>query len=220
MFRAAATAEAQRMALLWLGAVIATAMLATTPAIAGTRAPVTIEVRGYDFPLLLHQTGLPAPLDDNGLPMQAGCEAVRARRLDELPYPWSEAVDRVHLDCQPAESADAGIALTVTAFLKPGRVWLAGQPVSEIRLMDSYLYGDHQYVIAAAFAQVGAELRKQVEADCQRRHLLEERDAAAVCQMQELPGEFYLEADEISGIWIHADPDDAHSTIYSEAWAD
>lgn len=220
MFPRAPTIDANRTAMLWHCGIVVAMALTAIPATAGTQAPVTIEVRGDDFPVLVQQTGLPPPLDDNGLPQPAGCEAIRARRLDELPYPWSEAVDRVHLDCQPAESVEAGIALTVTAFLKAGRVWLAGQPVREIRLMDSYLYGDHQYVIAADFAQVGAELREQVEADCQRRHLLEERDDAAVCQMLEQPGEFYLKVDEISGIWIHADADDAGSTIYSEAWAD
>lgn len=200
--------------------------LAAHAAPAGERAPVTIEVRGDDFPMLVQDTGLPPPLDDNGLPRTPGCEAVRARRVDELPYPWREAVDRVHLDCQPMEAPEGGtalMALTATAFLKPGRVWLAGHAVVEIRRMDSELWGDHQYVLAEPYAAVAADLRAQLEADCRKRHLREEREVregAPECRMEDSDDALYLRMDEISGIWIHADPDDASRTIYAEGWAD
>jgi len=196
---------------------------ASVPVVTGERAPVTIEVRGDDFPMLVQDTGLPPPLDENGLPRAPGCEAVRARRVDELPYPWREAVDRIHLDCQPMEAPEDGtalMALTATAFLKPGRVWLAGHAVSEIRRMDSELWGDHQYVLSEPYAEVAADLRAQLEADCAARHLREERAGAPECRMEESEGALYLRVDEISGIWIHADPDDAARTIYAEGWAD
>nr|WP_295377508.1 hypothetical protein [Pseudoxanthomonas sp.] len=192
----------------------------------GERAPVTIEVRGDDFPMLVQDTGLAPPLDDNGLPRAPGCEAVRARRVDELPYPWREAVDRIHLDCQPMDAPEgetALMALTATAFLKPGRVWLAGHAVSEIRRMDSELWGDHQYVLAEPYAAVATDLRAQLESDCRKRHLREEREVregAPECRMEESEDALYLRMDEISGIWIHADPDDAARTIYAEGWAD
>lgn len=206
-----------------LALVLMTTGLAASAALADERAPVTIEVRGDDFPMLVQDTGLPPPLDDNGLPRTPGCEAVRARRVDELPYPWREAVDRIHLDCQPMEAPEgetALMALTATAFLKPGRVWLAGHTVSEIRRMDSELWGDHQYVLAEPYAQVAADLRAQLEADCVKRHLRQEREGAPECTMEESEGALYLRVDEISGIWIHADPDDASRTIYAEGWAD
>ncbi|MBD9375998.1 MULTISPECIES: hypothetical protein [Pseudoxanthomonas] len=206
-----------------LALVLMTTGLAASAALADERAPVTIEVRGDDFPMLVQDTGLPPPLDDNGLPRTPGCEAVRARRVDELPYPWREAVDRIHLDCQPMEAPEgetALMALTATAFLKPGRVWLAGHTVSEIRRMDSELWGDHQYVLAEPYAQVAADLRAQLEADCVKRHTRQEREGAPECTMEESEGALYLRVDEISGIWIHADPDDASRTIYAEGWAD
>lgn len=192
------------------------------------KAPVTIEVRGDDFPVLVHETGLPPPLDDNGLPRSPGCEAVRARRVDELPYPWREAVDRIHFDCQPLDSADDGngnddassIALEVTAFLKPGRVWLAGHPVSEIRLMDSELYGDHQYILGADYATVAADVRTHVEAICRQRQLREELASQGDCHMSENPGQLYMEMNLLGGIWIHADAEDSTRTVYAEAWAD
>lgn len=194
---------------------------AGVPAHAG-QAPVAIEVRGDDFPALVQSTGLPPPLDESGLPQAPGCESVRARRIDELPHPWRAAVDRIHLDCQPLDPADAGqgLALTTTAFLKPGRVWLAGHAVAEIRLMDSDLWGDHQYVLAAAYDEVAADLRRQVEADCASRHLREERGEPEDCRMLDSGGELYLQVDEINGIWIHPDADDAGLTVYAEGWAD
>jgi len=206
-----------------LALVLMTTGLAASAALADERAPVTIEVRGDDFPMLVQDTGLPPPLDDNGLPGVPGCEAVRARRVDELPYPWREAVDRIHLDCQPMEAPEgetALMALTATAFLKPGRVWLAGHAVIEIRRMDSELWGDHQYVLAEPYAQVATDLRAQLEADCAKRHMRQEREGAPECRMEESEGALYLRVDEISGIWIHADPDEAGRTIYAEGWAD
>lgn len=206
-----------------LALVLMTTGLAASAVLAGEHAPVTIEVRGDDFPMLVQDTGLPPPLDDNGLPRAPGCEAVRARRVDELPYPWREAVDRIHLDCQPMEAPEgetALMALTATAFLKPGRVWLAGHAVIEIRRMDSELWGDHQYVLSEPYAQVATDLRAQLEADCVKRHMRQEREGAPECTMEESDGALYLRVDEISGIWIHADPDDASRTIYAEGWAD
>lgn len=198
------------------------ACLAVVPVFAA-QTPVTIEVHGGDFPTLVQDTGVVPALDEHGLPRAPGCEAVRARRVDEMPYPWRDAIDRIHLDCQALESAEDGVdtlALNATAYLKPGRVWLAGQAVTEIRLMDSELWGDHQYVLAIPFEQVAGDLRRHVEADCAQRHLREEREAAAECRMHASDGELYLELNEISGLWIHADPDDATRTIYAEAWAD
>lgn len=189
------------------------------------KAPVTIEVRGDDFPVLVHETGVPPPLDANGLPRSPGCEAVRARRVDELPYPWREAVDRIQFDCQPlnGEEDDSGeIALEVTALLKPGRVWLAGHAVSEIRLMDSPQWGDHQYIVGASYATVAADLRAQVEADCVQQQQKESNalGTSGDCRMLETPGQLYMETSLMGGVWIHADPTDASRTVFAEAWTD
>lgn len=185
--------------------------------------PPGFDVRGGDFPVLVSDTGLPPPLDEAGEAEPPGCEAVRARRVDELPWPWRDAVDRIHLDCQsmPAPGADTELlAIVSTAFLKPDRARLAGHPIAEVRLMDSELWGDHQYVIAAAYPEAARDLRTLVETDCLQRHLREEHAGAPACSMQAQGDGLYLQIDEVSGVWIHADPDDSQRTIYAEAWAD
>ncbi len=197
-------------------------LLATPLAQAGLPVKV-LDVRGDDFPFLIHETGLPPPLDDNGLPRAPGCESVRARRVDELPSPWSEAVDRVHMDCQPVPApSDDGdmLAITAIAFLKPGHVRMAGHPVAEIRMMDSEFWGDHQYVIAERYEQAAADLRALVETACTQRSLRSERQDAPPCRMEEGEGGLYMDSSEIGGIWIHADPDDPAMTVFAEAWAD
>lgn len=188
-----------------------------------TRAPVTIELRGDDFPVLVQDSGQLPPLAEDGLPQPRGCEAVRARRIDELPWPWRDAIDRIHLDCEEIEvpSGDAlALALTATAFLKPGRAWLAGHPVAEIRLMDSQWWGDHQYILAAPYEETAQALREHIERSCATRHMREENSQAPDCQMHETDRELYLEVEEISGVWVHADPDDPGRTVYAEGWTD
>ena len=207
-------------------ALLAAGMLVGVPAAARNtsspplKAPVTIEVRGDDFPVLVHETGLPAPLDENGFPRAPGCEVVRARRVDELPYPWREAVDRIRFDCDAAGEEETVIHLDVSALLLPGRVWLAGLPVAEVHLMDGDAFSDHQYIVTGEYAAVAADLRAHVEAECEQRSLRQEVTPVAGCQMQASPEQLYLETSGMGGIWIYADPDDASRTIYSEAWAE
>ncbi|GGD36055.1 hypothetical protein [Pseudoxanthomonas indica] len=215
-----ASLDAMPAALLAAGLLVGAPAGARNQAATPDKAPVTIEVRGDDFPVLVHETGLPPPLDENGLPRTPGCEAVRARRVDELPYPWREAVDRIRFDCQPLGEADELISLDVSALLLPGRVWLAGHPVAEIHLMDSELYGDHQYIVTGRYQEVATDMRTHVETQCQLRAIREEVATPIGCVMTESADQLYLETNEVGGIWIHADPDDASRTIYSEAWAD
>lgn len=206
-------------------ALLAAGLLAGVPAIARPqsaplKAPVTIEVRGEDFPMLVRATNQPPPLDENGLPRTPGCEAVRARRVDELPYPWRDAVDRIRFDCDEAGAGDEVVYLDVSALLLPGRVWLAGHPVSEVHLMDGDGFSDHQYIVNGEFAAVADDLRAHVQAACEQRSLREELTPMAGCLMQPSPEQLYLETNGMGGIWIHADPDDPSRTIYSEAWAE
>lgn len=217
---ARASFDAMPAALLAAGLLVGVPAAARNASSPASKAPVTIEVRGDDFPMLVHETGLPPPLDESGLPRAPGCEAVRARRVDELPYPWREAVDRIRFDCQALDDAENLISLDVSALLLPGRVWLAGHAVAEIHLMDSEVYGDHQYIVTGRYEQVAADLRAQVEAQCRQRALREEIASPIGCAMIESADQLYLETNDVGGIWIHADPDDASRTIYSEAWAD
>lgn len=185
-------------------------------------APGMLQVRGGDFPALAMKIH-PAPADAVQDPSPlADCAHVRARRVDELATNWRGRVHSVQLDCDAAIVDDAGaetMAVSARALLKPDRVELAGQPVAEVRLMDSELWGDHQYIVAVPYRQAAEPLRRHVEAACRQRRLLEEA-ATADCTMSVLGDGLFLSTDEIGGIWIHPDPDDAGRTVYAEAWAD
>lgn len=180
-------------------------------------------VAGGDFPSLTQAVDIAPRFDADGVPVSPGCDGVRARRIDELALPWRHAVASVQLDCEALAAAYDGfdtLAIAATAVLEPGTVSLAGQPVAEVRLMDSELWGDHQYVLEAPFSSAHEALKQHVESHCAQRHLRDEHAGAADCAMSENDGGLYLSTDEISGIWIHADPDDPQRTIYAEAWAD
>lgn len=182
-----------------------------------------IEATGGDFPVLVQALDRSMRADDAGALLEPGCADVRARRIDELPPPWRKIVDRVHLDCERVGPENSGldtIALAGTAYLKPGAMRMAGHPVAEVRLMDSELWGDHQYVLDADYASVAADLRALVESRCAQQRMREEDTGSVDCTMTVGHAGLYLPTDEISGIWIHADPDDPQRTIYAEAWAD
>jgi hypothetical protein len=213
--RIAAIATPLSTALLWLGVAVSTR--GAEPQIA------PLDVSGDDFPVLVQAVAGTVRFDALNLP-DPGCSDIRARRVDELPLPWRKVVERVHLDCDRVGQDSAGkemVALVGTAFLKPGAVRMAGHPVAEVRLMDSELWGDHQYVLDTDYAAAAASLRALIEARCQQQQRIREQAAGHQdCRMKRGSAGLYLSSDEISGIWVHADPDDPQRTIYAEAWAD
>ncbi|CAN4278271.1 hypothetical protein LJR125_001134 [Pseudoxanthomonas sp. LjRoot125] len=183
-------------------------------------APRTLLVAGGDFPALVMV--VPGEQAGFGREMLPGCDRIRARRLDELAPGWRTRVARVELDCEDTladDARDALTAITARAVLQPDRVRMADQPVAEIRLMDSQRWGDHQYVVDAPYATAAPALRRLVEEACRQRTLAQEMPLET-CTMVEADAGFYLPHDEVGGIWIHADPDDATRTLYVEAWAD
>lgn len=183
----------------------------------GTRA---LQVAGGDFPALVMV--VPGEQAGFGADVLPGCDRIRARRLDELAPGWRTRVARVELDCEDTladDARDALTAVTARAMVVADRVQMAGQPVAEVRLMDSQRWGDHQYVVDAPYATAAPALRRFVEETCRQRTLAEET-ALDTCTMVEADAGFYLPREEAGGIWIHADPDDATRTLYVEAWAD
>jgi hypothetical protein len=185
-----------------------------------TGATHVMHVTGGDFPALVMV--VPGEHATYGLDTMPGCERIRARRVDELAPGWRTRVARVELDCEDTLADDEQqtlTAVTARAVLHPDRVQLAGQPVAEVRLMDSQRWGDHQYVLAVPFAASGATVRRFVEETCLARTLADEVPATA-CTMLASDDGFYLPSSDAGGIWIHADPDDATRTLYVEAWAD
>lgn len=183
-------------------------------------APPLLHVAGGDFPALVMV--VPADHASQALDVAPGCERIRARRLDELAPGWRQHVVRVELDCDDALADDESEALTAVnarAQLHPERVRLAGQPVTEVRLMDSQRWGDHQYVLAAPYVAAAPALRRFVEDACREQATARETVNTA-CTMLEAEDGLYLPAGDAGGIWIHADPDDDTRTLYVEAWAD
>ena len=183
-------------------------------------APQPMHVTGGDFPALVMV--VPGEHAALGLDATPGCDRIRARRVDELAPGWRARVARLELDCEDTLADDEQqtlTAVTARAVLQPDRVQLAGQPVAEVRLMDSQRWGDHQYVLAVPFAAAGPRLRDFVEDACLARTLAEESPAAA-CRMLATGDGFHLATSEAGGIWVHPDPDDAARTLYVEAWAD
>lgn len=195
--------------------------------VAGARAraedrggPHALQVTGGDFPALV--IVVPDAQARFGPDVLPGCDRIRARRLDELAPGWRTRVVRIELDCEDMlvdDARDALTAVTARALVAPERVQMAGQPVAEVRLMDSQRWGDHQYVVDAPYATAAPALRRFVEEACRQRTMAEEMPLDS-CTMIEADAGFYLPRDETGGIWIHADPDDANRTLYVEAWAD
>jgi hypothetical protein len=179
-----------------------------------------MQVAGGDFPALVMV--VPGEHATHGPDTMPGCDRIRARRVDELAPGWQTRVARVELECEDTLADDEQqtlTAVTARAVLHPGGVQFAGQPVTEVRLMDSQRWGDHQYVLAAPFAAAGPIVRRFVEEACLARTLAEETPATA-CTMLAAGDGFYLASSDAGGIWVHADPDDATRTLYVEAWAD
>lgn len=180
-----------------------------------------LHVSGGDFPALVMV--VPGEHVARGVAdAMPGCDRIRARRLDELAPGWRQRVARIELECEDTLADDEHDMLTAVAaraLLHPGRVQLAGQPVVEVRLMDSQRWGDHQYVLASTYPQAAPVLKDFVEDACRARVLAEE-GAPGRCTMLQADDGYFLPAGDAGGIWIHADSDDATRTLYVEAWAD
>lgn len=179
-----------------------------------------LEVAGDDFPDLIMLLPRFTP-DGTQLPL--ACDQVRPRRIDELDPRWRRAVGRIHLDCESMETDDEGVstvATVITAFLNPGAVRMASLPVAEIRLMDSDLWSDHQFVLRTAYAQAGQVLRAHVEQRCRvaqdNTGLIGRRD----CRVTREPDGMFIETGAVGGIWVYPDPLDPQRTVYAESWAD
>ena len=112
------------------------------------------------------------------------------------------------------------VATVATGFLRPGMVEFAGIPVVEVRLMDSELWGDHEYILDRPYAEVGEALGRFVESHCRAPQDNQEALARSTCEVTETGEGMYLEAGPLGGIWIHPERGDPQRTVYAEAWAD
>lgn len=189
------------------------------PCRAAAPAPV-LQLSGGDFPeLSVHQPRF----DEAGNQLPMACDQIRAKRIDELDPLWKRSMDRIHLECEDLKAADAGfdmVATTLTGFLREGTAQFAGQPLAEVRLMDSDMWSDHQYILQRPYPEAREALKRFIEARC-RAH--QDNPAALVqsnCVLTDTKEGLYLEASELGGIWVHAEEGNPERTVYAEAWSD
>ncbi len=193
--------------------------LATSGAAAAAQPAPVLQLSGYDFPELLvklRETGA------NGEPVALSCERIRSKRIDELDPLWKQVVERIHVDCQDLNEHDDGFEMTatmVTGFLKPGQVQFAGMPVAEVRMMDSELWGDHQYLLDRPYTEIHETLKTFLEARCRAQQDSSRALVASPCSVLETDEGLYLRAGETGGIWTHPAPDAPQRTVYAEAWS-
>lgn len=189
------------------------------PCRAATPDPV-LQLSGGDFPdLIVHQPRF----DDAGNQLPMACDQIRAKRIDELDPLWKRSMDRIHLECDDLKADEAGLDMvvtTITGFLRQGTAQFAGQPLAEVRLMDSDLWSDHQYILQRPYQETRQALKRFIESRCRAR---QDNPAALVennCALTESEEGLYLQASELGGIWVHPEQDDPQRTVYAEAWSD
>ena len=195
--------------------------LATTPAPASPAAAAPVlRLSGDDFPVLIVHRPV---RDENGDLLPMACDQIRGKRIDELDPLWKQAVERIHVDCDDLKQETAGfdmVATVATGFLRPGTVEFAGLPVAEVRLMDSELWGDHEYILDRPYAEAGETLEHFVESHCRSSQDQREALPGNTCELVKTAEGMYLEAGPLGGVWIHPEQDNPRRTVYAEAWAD
>ena len=210
----------RRLLAFCLLAITASSSQATPPPLPETAPVPVLQLSGDDFPVLIaHQ---PAR-DENGVLQPVACEQIRGKRIDELDPLWKQVVERIHVDCDDLEQDIAGfdmVATAATGFLRPGLVQFAGIPVIEVRLMDSELWGDHQYILDRPYTEIGAALERFVESHCRTAQDNRQALVRNTCELTQTAEGMYLEAGPLGGIWIHPLADNPQRTVYAEAWAD
>lgn len=195
--------------------------LAAAPAWSATPPgdPV-LQLAGDDFPeLAVHVPRY----DAEGRQAALDCNQIRAKRIDELDPLWKRAVERIHLDCDDLSAdygGDASVATMITAYLKPDTVRFAGLVVREVRLMDSDLWGDHQYVLDVPYSAAVETVREHIESRCAALWDDPTRIASSACVATLQEGELYMSTGEVSSVWLHPDRNDPGHTVYAEAWSD
>ena len=95
-----------------------------------------------------------------------------------------------------------------------------GIPVAEVRLMNSELWSDRQYLLDRPYAGIHAQIARHLQSRCRTRQDTPGLLGVSSCELHEEAGGLYLETGGQGGIWVHPDPDDQAMTIYAEAWSD
>ena len=180
-----------------------------------------LQLADAGFPeLLMRRAGFAI---DGSRPALA-CDQIRPRRIDELDPAWRRIVQRIHLECEPLAAMQDGevdtIATVVTAYLEHGTARFLDSPVAELRLMDSDLWSDHQYVLDTPYPRIVDTLQPLLVARCQATH----DDPAALarrdCKVTRTEQGMFIDSSAVGGAWLYPDPHDPQRTVYAEAWAE
>ena len=201
---------------------LACGLFALLPACAADKK-MAVEVDA--FPELLSHP----PAKDDGEIVYGTCAQIKAKRVSELPVPWRDAIARIDLTCKDLSGEESGYgeataSTEVVAILKPGAITFATLPVVEIRMKDSELWGDHQFIIDLPFAQARPALKRYMQATCGLSEDALRNAPETDCTVEPAPGRsadsLYAPTGEISSIWAHADESDPRRTVYADAWSD
>lgn len=169
------------------------------------------------------------PAKDDGEVVRGTCAQIKAKRVDELPAPWRDTIASIKLTCKDLSEEESGYgeatsSTEVVAILKPGAITFATLPVVEIRMKDSELWGDHQFIIDLPFAQARPALKRYMQATCGLSEEALRNAPETDCTVEPAPGHsgesLYASTGEISSIWAHADETDPRRTVYADAWSD
>lgn len=158
------------------------------------------------------------------------CAQRRVRRAKELPSPWRKAIKRIEYDCQDLSEEDGGygmdiVSTKVVAYLKPGRLTFAGLPLIEVRMQDSELWGDHQFILDLPYTQARPILSRHIVTTCHRNaQQLHEYPLQHDCTLEESESEgengVLAITNEVGGTWVHPDESNPQRTVYADAWSD
>jgi hypothetical protein len=197
-------------------------LLASLPAIAASHA---LKLDNSDFPDLVIIQATPEDNTRYG----PDCAHMKVRSVDELKRRWRSVIERIDFECKDINSEESGYSsatseTSITVFLKPNAVTFAGFPVIELRMKNSDLWGDAQFILDAPFTQTGPVLQRHLETTCglSKQRLRESKKRTCVIEEGAFwhNGGLYIKTSELGGTWAHPEEEHPQLTVYAEAWSD
>ena len=197
-------------------------VLSSSSAGAAQRA---LQLDNSDFPALV----IVEPMPEDDTRYGPDCAHMKVRSVDALKRRWRSVIARIDFECRDLTGEESGYSsatseTTITLLLKPEAVTFAGFPVIELRMRNSELWGDEQFILDAPFTQTGPVLQRHLETTCglSKQRLRESNQR--ICVIEEGAfwhnGGLYLSTGELGGTWAHPEEGHPQRTVYAEAWSD
>ena len=197
-------------------------VLASLSAGAAQRA---LKLDNSDFPALV----IVEPMPEDDTRYGPHCAHMKVRSVDELKRRWRSVITRIDFKCRDLTGEESGYSsatseTTITLLLKPEAVTFAGFPVIELRMRNSELWGDEQFILDAPFTQTGPVLQRHLETTCGLSKQRLRASDPRICVIEEGAlwhnGGLYLRTSELGGTWAHPEEGHPQRTVYAEAWSD